>query len=426
MFELDGEQFDLATITALADDDNKTVDEYINAYGLTPIKKQRPQNLADVGTGSMQTSENQNGELGSENGSSELKLTIEDLQKRADKLQSQWEQEASAKKTYYLGMGGSMKDYAYTDFKREAEALAGYGEDWVPIAKRLYVQDKRTKFLAERQEEKYEDVLDFKTAAGHFFSRLTNAPSMAPKISEYDVKRLKASSEAKQISDNSKKILDSVDVDFNKLRVTTLDESNRLNELLRIYNKNPENFTPELKSEFDQLKSSRELNIEKMDALAAEYKAAYSDVQDYSQAADLAFRSYSLTDKIPARLGSTALSIAGGLAKLNSELTISAITEKIVGKENLEDTISELPSFIQPLVNFTKIQQNASNSLSEILFKTSEQLTNSVELRQQGTEVKSFEDAVEFVTDLFSEQAVNTAITAGLPGVGLALVSASA
>jgi hypothetical protein len=361
----------------------------------------------------------------SESGSLDLKLTIEDLQKRADKLEGQWAQEASAKKTYYLGMGGSMSDYAYTDFKREAESLAGGKEDWVPIAKRLYVQDKRTKFLAERQEEKYEDVLDFKTAIGHFFSKF-NAPGIAPKVSEYDVKRLKAASEAKQVVSKSKKILDSVDVDFNKLRVTTLDDTNRLNELLSIYNKSPENFTPELKSEFDKLKVSRELNIKKMDALAAEYKAAYTDVQDYSQAADLAFRSYSLTDKIPARVLSSVLSVAGSMAKLNSELTVNAITEKIVGKENSEEIISSLPSFIQPLVSLSKIRQNASNSLSETFFEASEQLTNLVELRQQGTEVKSFEDAAEFVTDLFSEQAVNTAITAGLPGIGLALISASA
>ena len=367
-----------------------------------------------------------NMESKSEDGSLDLKLTIEDLQKRADKLESQWAQEASSKKTYYLGMGGSMSDYAYTDFKREAESLAEGKEDWIPIAKKLYVQDKRTKFLAERQEEKYEDVLDFKTAVGHFFSRLTNVPGIAPKASEYDVKRLKLASEAKQEVSKSKKILDSVDVDFNKSRVAALENTNRLNELVSIYNKSPENFTPELKSEFEKLKSSRELNIKKMDELAADYKAAYSDVKDYSQAADLAVRSYSLTDKIPARLGSTALSIGGGLAYLNSELNANAITERIVGKENSEEIISNLPAFIQPLVSLAKIKQNASRSLGDVLFEASEQLTNSVELRQQGTEVKSFEDAIEFVTDLFSEQAINTAVTAGLPGVGLALVSASA
>lgn len=77
MFELDGEQFDLATVTAWADDDNKTVDEYVKSYGLTPVKKQRPRSLADVGTGSMQTSENQNGESDLADGLSDAQNLIE-------------------------------------------------------------------------------------------------------------------------------------------------------------------------------------------------------------------------------------------------------------------------------------------------------------------------------------------------------------
>ena len=38
MFELDGDQFDLAAIEKFAKDDNKTTEEYISAYGLTEVE----------------------------------------------------------------------------------------------------------------------------------------------------------------------------------------------------------------------------------------------------------------------------------------------------------------------------------------------------------------------------------------------------
>ena len=60
------------------------------------------------------------------------------------------------------------------------------------------------------------------------------------------------------------------------------------------------------------------------------------------------------------------------------------------------------------------------------LSKAAEDITASVEKRQELGKVKNVEDFLEFGLDLFTEQAVNTAVTASIPGAGLMLISGSA
>ena len=439
MFELDGEQFDLATITAWADDDNKTVEEYINAYGLTPVKKQRPRSLADVGTGSMQTSENQNGASDSVNILSGYKNVLEEAQAEADKLESEWLKQADAveNREWVIGTGAGLgmglpitfKTANYSKFAKQAKEQAVEGEDWVALAKKMYVEERRQKFLQKKQEAFLDDLKDAETGifSLHTIESLTPISAIekltGADILEtgYEKKRKELSAALDNIKEESAQQVKYTEAKLPIVEKSLIEKSNRLNKILEDAKKNPQNITPEIQAEFNSLKESLIDEQSNYEDLIKNYFEAAKDANDYGTAANLASRSQAMTDIIPTTILATAYDILGGTTKVVSELSPLKIADKI---GLLDETVPEEAKQILEYMPMPGV--TSSQYASDFFAGQAEGIRGIIQSPKEFDSIDNASDFGQFLGELFSGQAVNTAITMVAPPIGLTVMGMSA
>ena len=143
--------------------------------------------------------------------------------------------------------------------------------------------------------------------------------------------------------------------------------------------------------------------------------------------ADLVKRTYSNVDVVSNRVESTVLKLKSGLTKTVKELTVG-LEEKIFDVDlNSEENLKILPEYIRP---FTKGMGNLGDYLNKTsleLYNEAEKINKFTEKRQSLEDVDwNIENFGEFMLDLFSEQGVNTAITASTGGLGLFVIAAGA
>ncbi len=151
-------------------------------------------------------------------------------------------------------------------------------------------------------------------------------------------------------------------------------------------------------------------------------------IEDLSTIADLTKRTYNNLDIARNRLGGTVMNLLAGLGTVADEFSVKGLIENFGGVNlaNPED-LSFVPEKLQPIVaGLAKTQEQALEMTAGQLYENARNLNENTKLRQEMGEISSVEDFLEFSLDLFSEQAVNTAVTASTGGVGLGLVSAAA
>ena len=162
-------------------------------------------------------------------------------------------------------------------------------------------------------------------------------------------------------------------------------------------------------------------NMDKLSGLSEE-------VNNIDALADMTKRSYSNWHIARNRIGATVANIAGGIITVGDEITPLSIIERAYGLDfSKEENLDMLPEFLQPIVaDVYKGKNFATDNAAKFFFDAAKDITAGVEKRQEISKISGVEDFFEFTLDLMSEQAVNTAITAGVPGAGLAIVSAGA
>ena len=439
MFELDGEQFDLATIKAWAADDNKTVDEYVNAYGINIVKKQTPRSFADAGTGNILASENPNGESDSGNILSGYKKTLESAQSEADKLEAEWLKEADKSENREwsfgtsagLGIGAvtTFKTPNYSKFAKQAQEDAQEGEDWRELAKKMYVQDRRQKFLESKQEAFLDDLKDAETGifSMHTVEFLSTA-SMIEKLTgvdlietDYEKKRKELSNALKNISEESAKQVKYTEAKLPSLEKSLIDKSNRLNQILQDIKKNPQNITPEIQAEFNSLKDGLSNDKSTYESLVDNYFEAAKDANDYGTAANLAARSQAMTDILPANVLAGFYELAAGTNKQLAELSPLKIADRI---GLLDDTISQEEKKVLEYLPMPGVI--SSQYASDFFNEKSEGIRELIQKPQDFDSIKTPGDFGQFLGELFAGQAMNTAITIAAPQIGLTIMGMSA
>jgi hypothetical protein len=446
-FVFKGNEVDYNTVAQWAAEDNKTVDEYVSAYDLTELGKQTSQTpgaAANVTTAP-------DGEFNLDDylsGSASATDKLKAISKKANTLEEGWladsevEEVVWDKKPSPTGVVGSVvrpaaaneKSYIkrYEKYKNDAKEIAAKELDkpiedlteneWVDVAKNLYIQQQRRKYLEEKQEIIYKQDIGFWSGLRDSFIKGT---SIMPTFTESDMRRIQRTFEVEEAKTASSKMLDTTNREY----IATASELNkdvdRIEELYNIYKTNG-NLSEELSNEFNQLTEKRKAGLEKLDAIRQVADEQFSYVKDFDEAADMASRSYEVMDVVAARVGSASSLIIGGLSKVAAEINPTSILERTLGAEDYEEAKSMLPEFLQPYVNLQELKADTLDQFASTMIDGAQEMSKSVRKRQNITEMNNAGDFADFILDLFSEQAVNTAVTAGLPPVGLALVAASA
>ena len=186
------------------------------------------------------------------------------------------------------------------------------------------------------------------------------------------------------------------------------------------------------------LYSQYETSLASMDNTLARLSSTFEDIQNLQQLGDLTKRTYSNLDVTVNRFKSAYYRLRGGLNDIATEVNPLTIALKNrygfdVTKENLTspETKDEFGvTEYDRLPLWAKIAADGiekSDIRADKFYGEAEKINEYTEKRQQLKDINwDLENFGEFVLDLFSEQALNTALTASTGGYGLGVIAASA
>ena len=351
-----------------------------------------------------------------------------------------------------VGMGATtIKIYPYTDFIEEAKKEIAtetkvdiYNipeEDWRERAKNLYIKNEEKILFDDKREKVLEDYE--KTIYGNkpfSFARLKKFASKAtvatPGLGLIPTKEeLKYSAGRAILTESFKEDKEKATLDYEKAISSINNYETLLNTgavELNTLRKKQADFPGQITQE----------DVERANTLIQNQKIAYSLYADEfnklenleikaktaAELADLTKRTYNNLDVATNRIASAGTRMMAGLGSVAKELSISQIIKRTTGVD-IRDDKGDLPVYLKntKLGIYDKVfgSKEAEETVSN-LYKLTKKIDEGTKERQELGKIKNIEDFGEFMLDLFSEQAVNTAVTVGLGGSGLFAVSAGA
>ena len=317
--------------------------------------------------------------------------------------------------------GEFFERYVYDGFIDEAKTQLGKEATPEAIAnqaKALYLNTAKSDLINAQAEEILEDFDDeIYTGLGRFNKYRTKVFGGAD-LSEGGKQRMLLEKEVKA---SKERALNEIDrLSNNKAAQETYLETAaaELNTIGTKYNKDPKSVSTEEITKYKNLEQSYNNVYETYTETNNELANTIETAGTLEELVDLTGRSYDNLDVIGGRVASATLNFAGNFLNFAKELSPEMIQARITG----EDTNGYVPMYAPGIMGNIGLLDVAGDKL----VKQAEEITGKIEKRQELTKVKSVEDFLEFGLDLFSEQAVNTALTAGVPVAGLGLVAASA
>ena len=317
--------------------------------------------------------------------------------------------------------GEFFERYAYDSYIKQAEAKLGKEatpEKVTEQAKAMYLNSAKSNLINAKAEEILEDFdNEIYTPLGRlnkYRTQLLYGTDLSEggrqrKLLEKEVEasKTRAFAEIDRLSNNK------------AAQETYLETAAaELNTIGAKYKKDPKSVTPEEIKKYKNIEQS-------YNNVYATYKETNEELANTAETAgtleelvDLTARSYDNLDIIGGRVASASLNFAGNFLNFAKELSPEMIQARVTG----EDTNGYVPMYAPGIMGNVGLLSVASD---ELVDKANE-ITGKIEKRQELSKIKSVEDFLEFGLDLFSEQAVNTALTAGVPVAGLGLVAASA
>ncbi len=337
---------------------------------------------------------------------------------------------------YYPG-GGTRKIekqvYPYTPFLKQAKLNSkedASEEEVIDLAKQFFIDNERRKTIEKRSEEVLEEFEKEFYTTGDRISKLAGmATGGFPSVSDIEYKGVRTAL-TKDLGKEGEKLQLEIDSD-NKAIQNQASIYEAAVESLSWYQK--------LKNDGIQL-TDQELEIANNNVKIANesyniiqdklsnLSTKITEVKDISTLTNLTNRTYNNLDVATNRIGSTVMNLLAGLGTVADEFSVKSLIENFgdVDLTNPED-LKFVPEKLQPIVfGLAKTQEKAIEMTAGQLYENARNLNENTKLRQEMGEISSLEDFLEFGLDLFSEQAVNTAVTASTGGVGLGLVSAAA
>lgn len=201
------------------------------------------------------------------------------------------------------------------------------------------------------------------------------------------------------------------------------------NEISLIENLPQEQITQEIVTKHKQLLNDYRAHVSVFEKDFDMLGEMQGEAQELSELADLSKRSYNELDVSIMKLTKTGLNLISGLSKVGAELTPYAILKRSTGIDLYsEDAQNSLPSGLKHFMNYksgvylNKGLENVSEWTAEAAEEIGGQARKNISLGQ----IEGIGDFGTFMLDLFSEQAINTAVTLGTGGTGLMLVAAGA
>jgi len=348
-----------------------------------------------------------------------------------------------------VGMGGStINIYPYDNFINEAKnELAIQNktdvynvpeDEWRDRAKQLYIQDEQSKLLDRKREEvseMYEESVFGEgiftiPRAKKFLKGLSITPTYPTKEEiEYSAGRIKISEEFKEEYQQATKeynnTVQSIKEDENMLNVGAIE----INNLVEKQSNTPEEITQEDVDRYKKLISNQDIIFDSYNKKFNNLSELEGKAKTSAELADLTRRTYNNLDVTGNVLKSTTARMVGGLGTVMNKLSLPEVIKRTTGYDISEEDIDALPWYMKvlPAVQYQKlVSSDEFKEGVDNFYKISEGIDSITRKRQELGEIKTIEDFGEFMLELFTEQSINTAVTLGTGGWGLAAVSASA
>ena len=299
------------------------------------------------------------------------------------------------------------KSYVFDEFLNEDSSN-------IEEAKQQWISSKRKQLLQVKLEEQLEQVEDeiipWYSIRGIDPTRPIKDAKYASKrailTNEFKVKERGANEEYKKLSNkltSDKQSIDSIDL--------------KLNNLKDKYDKNPEILTNENIKEFNDLITTREAAVDVFNEELNKLGDIGVKSKDFNTIADMTQRTYNNVDVAANRISSRSLEFIAGLGDFTQNVSVPGLMKKFAGIDvEKEEDIETLPKFIQPIAKqMGKVIKEENISIDKLRDR-SEKINQFTKHRQEFNKINSIEDFGEFTLDLFSEQLVNTAVTASTGG----------
>jgi len=317
--------------------------------------------------------------------------------------------------------GEFFERYAYDGYIKEAEAKLGKEATPDKIkeqAKAMYLNAAKSDLINAQAEEILEDFdNEIYTPLGRLKKYLSGAIKFGS-VDDGEAQRARLKSEVKASKERALNEINRLSNDKAAQETYLETAAAELNTIGAKYKKDPSSVTPEEISKYKNIEQSYNNVYETYKQTNEEIANTVETAGTLEELVDLTGRSYDNLDVIGGRVASASLNFAGNFLNFAKELSPEMIQARITG----EETNGYVPMYAPSVMGNVGMLSVASDKL----VKQAEEITGKIEKRQELTKVKSVEDFLEFGLDLFSEQAVNTALTAGVPVAGLGLVAASA
>ena len=301
-------------------------------------------------------------------------------------------------------------------------------EQWSKRAKDLYIQQEEEKVLRVKAEEILEEYE--KDVFGSWFSlrrikKAANYNSLAKTDEEleYIAGRAILTSEfkeqKKQAIEGYNNSIDTINT-FSGVLETTGAEIDSLNNK---FNNNAASITQQDVDRYNDLVNTQKTAYGVYSKAFDELNAMEGSTDKLDVLADMSIRTYNNTEVATNRITGAVARTVAGLGSVLHELSPSQIIKRTSGV----DQGTYVPIYLGGVGGATDAFGSLQFKMAvDDIYKEVEKIENVTKAKQQLGEVKNIEDFGEFMLDLFSEQAVNTAITVGTGGAGLVAVSAAA
>ena len=376
---------------------------------------------------------------------------LNSIYKEADSLKETWlaeseELEKIQFEAVSAGFGGTMlaptepKDPKYAQHidqaKKDLQARYGKNADQITEdqvineAKNIYATKSRAAYIKDQQENILRDlkkeygVNAFDTLS-HFYNQVHGFTNIDSDYNQYQKARdvLTATFTQDQIEAN--KEAEKLNQDYN---TKFLDFESTTRELKRIqqdYDFNPNLVTIEDAKRYQELSTQRKDIFAELEDLDEQITSKVGQAGDAAEAADMSYRNYLTLDNMAGKFTAALSDLVGGVAQVKQELKPLEVVKRIAGEDNFKSYVETLPDGIQKAIETYELNNQTFGKVAEGMFNTSEKLRNTLKHNKSLGEINSFDDFLDFMVDLVSEQAVNTAAISAMPAVGLGLVSAS-
>ena len=293
-------------------------------------------------------------------------------------------------------------------------------------ARSMWVDEQRKNIINERSYDILEDMED---DIQPWYKDITNLVTKAGpggyKPSKYELSRMALSAQYKTEYKTKEEAV-TKKVQTIKNRKSHIE--NVANQLQQIVDLPEDQITQDivqqhraLQEEFKAHVSLFEEDIEVLNGMSAEAKTL-------AELADVSKRSYNELDVSVMKLTKTGLSLISGLTQLGAEtLTYGGLAKNILGVDlTNEDDLAMVPAALRPILKQKGMIYKTIDNASDMVANAADEIGGQARKNIQLGDIDSLDDFGTFMLDLFSEQAINTAVTLSTGGTGLAIISAGA